>query len=288
MKIIAPEHSTYKTLVADITHRCNMECSNCYIPNRLIPDMDHQKLYDCISKLPQKTEIRLIGAEPTLHPRLIDMISTIKSMGHRPTVTTNGLRLRSKTYVEKLEKAGLRSLGISMNGALNDDVYQITDNLRCAERKHQALINSFNANLFVNVNCILQRGVNDDVPIQLINLIKSFNKRAVIRFKNVGQLGRFSLTHSENHSMSDLITILSDATGVEYDVISSANMVEDHIEENSRLFKLPDSKIWIKVTDWSPFFGGIPDPNSTRRGRITQDFNIAPFFEHVSENENGY
>ena len=45
---------------------------------------------------------------------------------------------------------------------------------------------------------------------------------------------------------------------------------------------------WIKITNWSPDDSDIPDPGSKRRGRITQDFKIAPFFEHVAENEFGY
>ena len=45
---------------------------------------------------------------------------------------------------------------------------------------------------------------------------------------------------------------------------------------------------WIKITNWSPDDSDIPDPDSKRRGRITQDFKIAPFFEHVAMNEFGY
>ena len=34
------ENNPFNLLVADITHKCNMECANCYIPNRDIPDID--------------------------------------------------------------------------------------------------------------------------------------------------------------------------------------------------------------------------------------------------------
>jgi hypothetical protein len=49
-----------------------------------------------------------------------------------------------------------------------------------------------------------------------------------------------------------------------------------------------DKKVWIKVTDWSPEDSDIPDPGSIRRGRITQEFKVAPFFEHVKLNEFQY
>ncbi|TNF33602.1 MAG: hypothetical protein EP312_08685, partial [Gammaproteobacteria bacterium] len=61
----APEDNPFTTLFADITHRCNMECPNCYIPNRDIPDMDAEWLYGILARLPRRTRIRLVGAEPT-------------------------------------------------------------------------------------------------------------------------------------------------------------------------------------------------------------------------------
>ena len=43
-----------------------------------------------------------------------------------------------------------------------------------------------------------------------------------------------------------------------------------------------------KNPNWSSDDSDIPDPGSKRRGRITQDFKIASFLEHVAENEFGY
>ena len=47
---IEPEESQFGSVVADITHKCNMECANCYIPNRDIPDMDIDKFYNVVSR----------------------------------------------------------------------------------------------------------------------------------------------------------------------------------------------------------------------------------------------
>ena len=60
-----PEDNTFNLLMVDLTHRCNMECANCYLPNREIPDMDVDKLYEFLNKLPKRVIVRLIGAEPT-------------------------------------------------------------------------------------------------------------------------------------------------------------------------------------------------------------------------------
>ena len=37
---LLPEKNTFSNIVVDLTHRCNMECANCYIPNRDIPDFE--------------------------------------------------------------------------------------------------------------------------------------------------------------------------------------------------------------------------------------------------------
>ena len=139
---LEPENNIFYSVVADITHRCNMECANCYIPNRNILDMDADKLIDCISRFPKRSEIRLIGAEPTVRKDLEEIIIRIRETGHRPVMMTNGLKLANYDYAKKIYDAGLKTVNISMNGADDDAVYIITDELKCAKRKMKALKNS--------------------------------------------------------------------------------------------------------------------------------------------------
>ena len=104
---LEPENNHFNDVCVDVTHRCNMKCKNCYVPNREIPDMDIDKLIDCLSKFPKRASIRIIGAEPTMRSDLPDIISRIKALGHRQILLTNGLRLARSGYVEKLKKAEL-------------------------------------------------------------------------------------------------------------------------------------------------------------------------------------
>ena len=69
--------------------------------------------------------------------------------------------------------------------------------------------------------------------------------------------------------------------------------VNGAVERNTRLFPAdlaarPGQGIWFKLTDWQASAEGLVDPGSQRRGRITEDFRIAPFFDHVKANEGGY
>ena len=120
---IEPEDNTFNAIMVDLTHQCNMECANCYLPNREIPDMDKSRLFDLVSRLPRRTFIRLIGAEPTLREDLPHIISKIREMGHHVSLTTNGLKLHRMDYVQELKSAGLRLVLLSMNGGDDDEVY---------------------------------------------------------------------------------------------------------------------------------------------------------------------
>jgi molybdenum cofactor biosynthesis enzyme MoaA len=286
-----PQNNPYKTLVADVTHRCNMNCANCYIPNRNIPDMDKNKLYQFIKLLPSRTQIRIIGAEPTMRKDLPEIISTIKSLGHRPVLLTNGLRLSNLEYTRKLKSHGLMHCYISMNGADNDEWYKIIDGMSCAEKKILALKNTIKCGMIPNIGCIIQGNVNREAPKKLVKIVQMFNPRhCVIRIKNVGQIGRYSLDKKENTSLESIMHDIESQLGIPFDFQNNNNIIDGHEEKNSRLFPLSENLkegqgIWFKLTDW-----GVDNPerDNLRRGRITQNWTIAPFFEHVTENEFGY
>lgn len=295
MQLIAPHNNHFETLMVDITHRCNMHCRNCYLPNRHIADIDADRLIACLSQLPKRTNIRLAGAEPTLRADLPDLIRRIKQLGHRVVLLTNGLRLAQADYVATLRQAGLRHVYISLNGADNDHWYQQIDNMACAEKKLKAIDNVLAKQMILNTGTILMRGINEGAVERLIKLIKQHNPRhALLRFKNVGALGRYDQqAEGHNLSMLEMEKLLADVIGCQASDLSPYNQVKHREEPNTRLFPLdlhsPTGRgIWIKLTDWQANQKGLIDPQSQRRGRVTQGFKLAPFFEHVKAHEGDY
>ena len=147
-----PENSPYKNVYCDIVHRCNMECANCYLPFRHYPDLPKEKVIDFISRFKKSTEFRFIGGEPTLHKDLPEIIRVSADLGHRPTIATNGLRTANKKYLQKLKDAGLKTVYLSMTGFDDDNVYMITDKLKCAKKKMKTLENVVELNLRLSIN----------------------------------------------------------------------------------------------------------------------------------------
>lgn len=295
---LKPEENHFDDVVIDVTHRCNMQCKNCYIPNREIPDMDADRMIEAISKFPKKTTIRIIGAEPTMRKDLPELITRIKQVPHRMALLTNGLRLARLNYVQTLKNAGLRNVYLSMNGVDNDDWYEEIDELRCAEKKIQAMQNSAKLNILRDIGCIIVWGVNNDAPKRFLKLLRNNNIDNVsLRFKTIGQIGRHMDTKFQM-GMDDLINLVSKQLSVSVDYIKSwqdkwtfpGGKKEDDTfyfplsEKSTRVYK----GIWIKLTNWNSDGKETVLSNSRRRGRLTEDFNVAPFFEHVTENEGGY
>lgn len=300
---LEPEDNHFNDICVDVTHRCNMTCKNCYIPNRDIPDMNIDKLIDCLSRLPRRASIRIIGAEPTVRKDLPDIISRIKALGHRQILLTNGLRLARPGYVATLRKAGLTHVYLSMNGAATDEWYEKIDELACADKKINALKNLVANKMIVQTGTIIVKGINERAVQEMLSLYKQVGlKNVVCRIKNVGQIGRYMNGVEENLKMDDLVQLVCDQLGLDPAYVNSwrDKPILDTLEPepNSFMFPLdPNSEgknlhrsgVWIKLANWdTENESGIPSPNSMRRGRVTENFKIAPFFEHVKQNEGGY
>jgi len=304
---LSPRDNTFTNIVVDLTHRCNMECANCYIPNRDIPDLDTNKLYEFLEQLPFRTYIRLIGAEPTMREDLFDIIKFVKKLGHRPSLTTNGLKLTNLSYVKNLKKSGLRLLLHSMNGADDDKVYQILDNGKWATVKTRALKNIFHCRLPINTGTIIAKGINENTIKRQVEVFTSiaekeninfnttapYNKiKPVLRMKSVGLIGR-NMGKSHAYSLDELLNLcqkqldIVSISNVSSGVVKAGNY-DKHLGSLLLLVNTKIGEIYVRLIDWKTNDEGVIDHDNPFRGRLTENWTIAPFFEHVKQNEYRY
>jgi molybdenum cofactor biosynthesis enzyme MoaA len=267
----APEDSPFSVLLVDLTHRCNMRCRNCYIPVRDLPDLPAEWLYSILARLPKRTRIRLVGAEPTMRRDLPDIIEAVRRLGHTPVVLSNGLRFVRRAYVRELKLAGLRTLHLSMNGGLLDDLYTALDGMPCAGRKLTALENLLAERMNITVGMILAPGIND---AHLGEFLAYLLRRGVrdIHLRSVGAIGQ----HLEGvpFTLDELEELTRRA------LPSGSRSLEQSAQSgSSRDFRL--GPVAIQLTAW-------PDLGSRERGRITPEGYVEPFFESAIANEFGY
>jgi len=264
----APEDSPFTTLFVDLTHRCNMTCRNCYIPNRDIPDLDPQWLYSILRRLPRRTRIRLVGAEPTVRKDLPQIIAEVRRLGHLPVLMTNGLRLKKAEYVRELKSAGLRTVYLSMNGGIDDDLYLAIDDLRCAADKRAALDNLCNARMFITVGMILVAGTNLHHLRDFWRHLAARPQAREIHFRSVGEMGRYIETPALG--LGAMFDAVLDALGV-----APSGVRIEYRDARNCDFWFAGRK--FVVTQW-------PDLGNRWRGRLTPGGMLEPFFEHVIAN----
>ena len=134
---------------------CNVKCDHCYIS--FTNNFDGNELYEVVSNLADRFEVRINGTEPLLHPEYLKSIQR----AHQTLILTNGLVFKNNyDYIDQLKAIGIKTIGISYHFEWHDSISKVD----------KAYLN----NLFDE---IINRGVN----VQIMTTINSLN------YQNIGQ-----------------------------------------------------------------------------------------------------
>jgi cyclic pyranopterin phosphate synthase len=117
-------------------------------------------------------KIRVTGGEPTIRPRLENLINAlskivgIKSIG----MTTNGLLLSDN--VIQLKEAGLQSVNISLD-TFRPDRFKSISGVDGVEKVLASIKAADNAGLKLKINTVVIRGWNDDEVVDFVRFARS-------------------------------------------------------------------------------------------------------------------
>ena len=152
--------STRHTLLAHIipTRRCNLACTYCNEFDDFSKPVPTEEMFARIDRLGEfgTAIITISGGEPLLHPDLDAIISRIRKNGAIAGLITNGYLL-TEDRIERLNRAGLEYLQISIDNAMPDEVSK--KSLKVLDQKLKLLAE--HADFHVNINSVLGSGVND-------------------------------------------------------------------------------------------------------------------------------
>jgi len=148
-----------QVLIIPITHRCDLRCKMCFLPDDGVPSPSRASIFCLIDNF--EGNITFSGGEPILRDDLPELIEHAFKQGRDTCIVTNGLRLCEKKLLYKLEDAGLTRCLFSMNG-LSDDVFKQIEDRPLLQKKLVALENLRGTSIKVSLSTTLVSGVNTE------------------------------------------------------------------------------------------------------------------------------
>jgi cyclic pyranopterin phosphate synthase len=150
----------------------------------IMPDEDFRQTLLKLKKRFQFNEVHLTGGEPTLHPRLPEIVKMIRSIGLFVGMTSNGEN--GESVIPAAAKEGLKKINFSVFGTTGEELMLVQNNT-CktplwGEKKIQALKNSIVCAIENNIKVSVNIVILDSSHINRIrNLLSDFPPEIQIR-----------------------------------------------------------------------------------------------------------
>ena len=141
-----------------ITYRCNNDCAHCYnARSRNYPELTTAEWKSVIDKL---WEVRIphvvfTGGEPTLRDDLPELVAYADQKGMVTGINTNGIRLADNDLLDRLVKAGLDHVQITLESHDAQIHDQMVRRLGAWEKTLAGLRNVVNSKLYMMTNTTL-------------------------------------------------------------------------------------------------------------------------------------
>src|SRR5215475_4494766 len=141
-----------------LMRRCNLACTYCNEFDDYSKPVPIETMYERLDRLAElgTTIITISGGEPLLHPDLDSIIARVRKHGMIAGMITNGYLLTAER-IQRLNRAGLEHLQISIDNVMPDDVSK--KSLKVLDKKLQLLAE--HAEFHVNINSVVGGGIHN-------------------------------------------------------------------------------------------------------------------------------
>src|SRR5437867_5148678 len=145
--------------------RCNLACAYCNEYDDVSKPAPLATMTERLDQLAAlgTTVVSISGGEPLMHPELDEIVAHIRRRGMMAGMITNGYLLTAQR-IQRLNRAGLEHIQISIDNVLPDDVSK--KSLKVLDKKLQLLAE--HADFHVNINSVVGGGIRDPKDALLV------------------------------------------------------------------------------------------------------------------------
>lgn len=220
--------SAANLMIIDITNRCNLNCPICFANSNAaghIVEYSYEEVVQIMEHFIKQRPYHAViaqfsGGEPTLHPRILDILKKAKELGFpHLMLNTNGIKMaRSKEFCRQLKEVGLGAIYLSWDASSNQshEIYEKIRGKDLTDIKQQVIDNCREVGLDgIFLVSTIAKGVNDHEVGPILEYAKKNNDIVGgVVFQPVSLCGRITLEDLMNmrYTASDLIQEIKQVT----------------------------------------------------------------------------
>jgi 7,8-dihydro-6-hydroxymethylpterin dimethyltransferase len=190
-------------LIVDLTNRCNLKCSPCFMDANHAPYVhelsmdDVRQIFERARSFKPQREFNILfaGGEPTIAQNFFDAASYAWSAGFkRICVVTNGIRLgQEDDFAARMRAAGVHQVYLQLDGTSNE-AHQYRGAANLFDVKQRALENIARAGMMANLQVAVTKGMNNDCVGDVVRFaIENIDRVRTVLFQPIMFAGRDAL-----------------------------------------------------------------------------------------------
>jgi 7,8-dihydro-6-hydroxymethylpterin dimethyltransferase len=196
----------------EITKECNCTCAVCFSASHpgAGGELSLEQVVDVARRLRAEglCAVTLSGGEPTLHPRLVDIVRAVRGLGMDVTMASNGLRLaRDPGLARQLRRAGVNWIHLQMD-TLTGEICRTLRGEDFVELKKQAAANLRAAGLRFGLTATVIRDNLPEAGDVLRFAAGHLPHLGAVGFLSAAPAGRFALPEQSTVNREDIIASL--------------------------------------------------------------------------------
>lgn len=219
-QILGRSH-TIGCVAVEITQRCNLDCTLCYLSehSQSVRDLPltevYRRLDAVVNHYGKRTNVQITGGDPTLrkHSQLLQIVRYAARIGLYPALFTNGIAA-TRPLLEKLARAGLRDIAFHVDTTQRRKGYKSEEELNTLRQEY--INRTRGLGLMVIFNTTVHAGNFNELPMlveffrdnaDVVGLV-SFNLQAET---GRGKWGRRQVLISQDSVKAQIETVASKA-----------------------------------------------------------------------------